>query len=231
MLLLALQVSPVMAQQMDTVNAGALALQLAELRFDDAATWRVQGRGWYGGDVHRAVLRLDGVVDDAGYFDHARLDHARIEALYSRAIAPYWNLVAGLRADPQPSPSRSFLAVGMEGLAPYDIDIEATAYLSSKGETQARIEARSAWQLTQRWVLEPRLTLDLSFNEVPEHDLGRGISNLEAGLRLRWEHWRRLVPYAGVEWQGSFGATARHVVARGNDPRTLRFVVGVSAWL
>jgi copper resistance protein B len=209
----------------NAMRTGALALQLAELRLNGDTSWRVQGRGWYG-DENRAVLRLDAVVDDKD-----RLDDARIEALYSHAIAPYWNLVAGLRADPQPSPSRGFVALGIEGLAPYRIAVEATAYLSNHAEAQARIEAHTAWQLTQRFALEPRVTMDLLLDEMPEQRMGRGIANLELGLRLRWEHWRRFAPYAGVEWQGSFGDTARYVAARGDDPRTLRFVVGVSAWL
>jgi copper resistance protein B len=209
----------------NAMRTGALALQLAELRLNGDASWRVQGRGWYG-DENRAVLRLDAVVDE-----NDRLDDARIEALYSHAIAPYWNLVAGLRADPRPSPSRGFVALGIDGLAPYGIAVEATAYLSNHAEAQARIEAHTAWQLTQRFVLEPRVTMDLLLDEMPEQRMGRGIANLELGLRLRWEHWHRFAPYAGVEWQGSFGDTARYVVAQGDDPRTLRFVVGVSAWL
>lgn len=209
------------------LRAGALVLELAELRLDgEGSSWRLEGQGWYGGDVHRLLLRFDGATDADD-----RLDHARIEGLYSRAIAAYWNLLAGLRGDPRPEPSRGFLALGIEGLTPYGIGLAATAYVSDEGEVEARVEAHRGFRLTQRWVLESRLTLDLSLDDIPERHIGEGVPNLEIGLRLRWEHSRRLVPYFGAEWQASFGDTARQVSAAGHDPRVLRFVAGVSAWL
>jgi copper resistance protein B len=225
----------------NAMRAGALVLNLAEARFDAGTTWRLQGRGWTGGDVHRALLRVEGVLDQEG-----RVDHTRIEALYSRAVAPYWNLVAGVRADPASSapsmasqslpsspqsPARTFLAFGIEGLAPYRIEIEATGYLSNHGEAEARIEAHTQLLLTRRLVLEPRATLDLSFSDVPERRLGSGIPNLELGLRLKWAQWRRFMPYLGAEWQGSFGNTARDIRVTGENPRALRFIAGFSAWL
>jgi copper resistance protein B len=209
------------------MRSGTFAIELAELRSDsDGSSWRLEGQGWYGGDDNRVLLRFDGASDDSD-----RLEHARIEGLYWRAIAPWWNLVAGLRWDPRPEPSRSFLAVGATGLAPYGIELATTAYLSDEGEVEARIEAHRNLQLTRRWVLESRVTLDLSLSDVPERHIGEGIPNLEIGLRLRWEHNRRFVPYLGAEWQASFGDTAQYVAARGEDPRRLRFVAGLSAWL
>jgi copper resistance protein B len=207
------------------MRTGALVLELAELRLDGGTSWRVEGSGWYGGDRNRLLLRLDGEVEDG------RVDEARLEVLYSRHVAAYWNLVAGVRGDPRPDPSRGFAALGVAGLAPYGIEMRATAYVSDEGEVEARIEADGGLQLTQRWVLEPRLTLDLSMDDVPERQLGQGVPKLELGLRLRWEHKRRFVPYFGAEWQGSFGNTARYVVDAGDDPRVLRFVAGISAWL
>jgi copper resistance protein B len=208
------------------MRAGALVLELAELRFDDGTSWRVEGAAWTGGDVNRLLLRFDGESDTS-----SRLEHARVEALYWRAISDWWNLVAGVRFDPQPDPSRGFMALGIEGLAPYGIETRATAYVSDEGEVEARVEAHVGLRLTQMLVLEPRLTLDLSLDDVAERQLGKGISNLELGLRLRWEQYRRFVPYLGLEWQGSFGDTARYVSATGEDPRVFRLVAGAGAWL
>jgi copper resistance protein B len=209
------------------MRTGALVLDLAEVRFDDDGTsWRLEGTGWIGGDVHRLQLRFDGETDTGN-----RLEHVRIEGLYWRAISTWWNLLAGARFDPRPEPSRGFLALGVEGLAPYGIEVRATGYLSDEGEMEARLEAHGGLQLTPRLVLQPRITLDLSLDDVPERQMGRGIPNLELGLRLRWEQSRRFVPYLGLEWQGSFGDTARYVSATGEDPRVFRLVAGASAWL
>jgi copper resistance protein B len=38
--------------------------------------------------------------------------------------------------------------------------------------------------------------------------LGKGLSNITAGMRLRYEIRREFAPYVGVEWSKNFGNTA-----------------------
>ncbi|MES3082456.1 copper resistance protein B [Sphingomonas faeni] len=56
-----------------------------------------------------------------------------VQALYSRALDPYWNLQAGVRYDLKRNPSRTYAAIGIEGLAPYWFNVEGTIFLSDSG--------------------------------------------------------------------------------------------------
>ena len=38
--------------------------------------------------------------------------------------------------------------------------------------------------------------------------LGKGLSNITAGMRLRYEIKREFAPYVGVDWSKNFGNTA-----------------------
>ena len=84
--------------------------------------------------------------------------------------------------------------------------------------------------MTQRLILQPQTELKVAARDVPELDLGSGVTNAEMGLRLRYEIRRELAPYAGVSYERSLGRTADLVRARGESPESINFVVGVRAW-
>src|SRR3546814_11929731 len=115
------------------------------------------------------------------------METAEIQALYSRALDPYWNLQAGVRYDFKPNPSRTYATVGIEGVAPYWFETEAALFLSNKGDVLGRIEGYYDQRITQRLILQPRVELNLSAQDVPETRIGAGISNAEFGLRPRSE--------------------------------------------
>ena len=56
--------------------------------------------------------------------------------------------------------------------------------------------------------------------------IGSGLSDIEAGLRLRYEIRRELAPYVGVHWVRRFGETADFA----SDDSETRFVAGVRVW-
>jgi copper resistance protein B len=74
----------------------------------DSYHW--EGEGWIGGDIHRFAFKTEGEGDVGG-----RLESAEVQALYSRAIDPWFNLEAGVRQDFRPSPQRSYAVIGVEG--------------------------------------------------------------------------------------------------------------------
>lgn len=63
-----------------------------------------------------------------------------------------------------------------------------------------------------------------------DNGIGRGLSAIDAGVRLRYEFSRRFAPYVGVEWQGRFGDTADAVRAGGDSPRAADWVAGLRFW-
>lgn len=156
------------------------------------------------------------------------VDHAEVEALYSRAIDPYWNLQAGVRYDFEPS--RAYAALGVEGLAPYWFELEGALFLSDRGDLFARVSGYHDLRITQRLIIQPRAELNLAAQDVPRDRIGSGLSSTELGLRLRYEVSREFAPYVGVHWERRFGDTADFARADGNDVSDVSFVAGVRFW-
>lgn len=203
------------------------------IMFNLAEYRAVQGRdgyhwdaeGWFGGDVRRLVLKSEG----EGAFANG-LDSAEVQALYSQAIGPYFNLQAGIRHDFQPDPSRTYAVLGFAGLAPYWFEVEGAVFLSDKGDLLGRLAGYYDQRVTQRFVLQPRVELNFAAQDVPENRIGAGLSSAELGLRLRYEISRQFAPYVGVSYDAKTGTSARFARASGEDPTTTSFVAGLRIW-
>ena len=187
--------------------------------------YRWDGEAWIGGDINRLTLKSEG----EGTFGKP-LEAAEVQALYSRALDPYWNLQAGVRYDFKPNPSRTYATIGVEGLAPYWFDVEGALFLSDKGDVLGRAEAWYDERVTQFFVLQPRVEANFAAQDVQQDGIGSGLTDLELGLRLRYEKSREFAPYIGVSWERQFGDTARFTRARGDDTGGFSFVAGVRTW-
>ena len=181
-------------------------------------------QAWYGNAFNRAVLKAEG--DVAG----GKFEEARTELLWGHAVSTFWDTQLGVRLDTGEGPSRQWLAFGIQGLAPYWVELDATAYVGSGGRTALRLEGSYEMLLTQRLVLEPRAELQFYGKDDPERRIGKGLAEASAGLRLRYEFSRQFAPYIGVERAGSFGQTADYVRASGGRPLQTRWVAGVRFW-
>ena len=204
----------------------------ALVKFDRFEAWDdegARGQAWegsasVGGDLHRLWLRSSG--ERSG----GRTTRTSAELRVSRALAPWWDVVAGLRQDVRPAPSRTRALVGVQGIAPYLFEVSALAYLGEGGHLSARIEAEYDLRFSNRLVLQPQLELQLQARDDRVRDTGSGLTTVEAGLRLRYEFTRRFAPYVGLVHERSFGATARQHQASGEASRDTRVVAGVRFW-
>jgi len=187
-----------------------------------AAVWDAEG--WYGGDDDKVWLRSEG--ERAG----GTTQNARADVLWGHAFARWWSLQAGGRQDFGRGPARTWAAVGVQGLAPYWFDTEATFYVGEEGRTAVRLKTECDLLLTQRLILQPEGEANLYGKADPARQLGSGLSDLEIGLRLRYEVRREFAPYAGVVWSRSFGATADRVRESGGEASDVQFVAGLRLW-
>ncbi len=188
----------------------------------DALSWDAQA--WFGKDLHKLWIKTEGEFIDG------QAEDAEVQLLYSRAIAPYWDLQAGWRRDIRPSPERDWFALGVKGLAPYFFEIDAQLFVGEAGRLGARFKAEYELLFTQRLVLTPELELNWYSGDDPGRGLGSGLSDASLGLRLRYEIRREFAPYIGVEWSRVFGATADFTEAEGGDIQDTRLVAGIRAW-
>lgn len=187
--------------------------------------YRWDGEIWVGGDIDRLTIKTEG----EGSIGRS-LGAAEVQALYSHALDPYWNIQAGVRYDFKPDPSRTYATVAIEGLAPGFFEVEGALFLSDKGDVLGRAEGYYDQRITNYFTLQPRVEANFSAQDVPETGTGSGLTDLEAGLRLRYEGRREFAPYIGVSWERQFGNTARYSRARGGDTGGFSFVAGVRTW-
>lgn len=183
-----------------------------------------KGTAWIGGDINRLWWRSEGETVDG------RVEAGDLEVLGGRAISPWWDLVAGIRHDFGDGPSQTFAAIGVTGLAPYKIEVEATAYLGSSGQTAARLEASYDTLLTNRLILQWHAEAELFGKGDARRAIGAGLSTLEGGLRLRYEVTRQFAPYIGLSWERAFGDTADFRRNHLEDVGDTRLVAGVRVW-
>ena len=184
----------------------------------------LDAEGWYGGDIDKFWLKAE-VEGDFG----RQAEKAEFQALWSHAIDPWFDLQAGLRLDAEPD-TRGHLVVGVQGLAPYWVEVEAAAFISDKGDVTARAEAEHDVRITRTMILQPRAELNFSLQDIPRRNLGSGLTTAELGLRLRYEIVPNFAPYVGVHYERAFGDTRKYARRENDDPGGVSFVAGVRAW-
>ncbi len=209
----------------DILTTAVIVERLEGTFADDGEGYAWDAQGGSGGDINRFWWKSEGEGAFGG-----KLEKAEVQALYSRAVLPFWNLQAGLRQTYRPEADRTDLVVAMQGLAPYWFEVDASAFLSNRGELTARVQSLYDQRITQRWILQPRAEVLLSAEDIPELSIGSGLSSLQLSARLRYEVRKEFAPYVGVEWTRSFGNTADFLEADGRSAEDTRFVVGVRAW-
>ena len=199
-----------------------LMINIAEYQARGDGGYRWDGEAWFGGDLNRFVAKSEGEGDA-----REGLDTGEVQALFSRAVGPYTDLQLGLRQDFGTRSSRTYAALSAETLLPYWFEVQAAAFLSTKGELLARLEATYDLFVTQRLILQPRAELNFAGRDSPDMAVGSGLSNAELGLRLRYDIRRTFSPYIGVSFDRKVGTTADYARTAGRDVSATSFVIGL----
>jgi copper resistance protein B len=188
---------------------------------EDVLTW--DGEAWIGGDRNKIWFKSEGDVVDG------KTESAEVQALWSRNIAPFWDSQIGVRVDVEPD-TTTYLAVGLQGLSPYQFETEATAFVSERGDLSARFRQSLDLLFTQRLILEPHVEINAFGQDVAAEGIGAGLSDIEAGLQLRYEITRKFAPYLDLTIVRALGETAQITRSRGGDPEEAALRAGVRFW-
>lgn len=210
---------------------------------DNAPTWQVlfdkfgaarnrdgenslewDGRYWFGTATNRLVVKSEGERESGGGSD------GKVEAFWSHAVSPFWDLQLGARRDIGTGPKRNWAAIGIEGVLPYNIELETTAYAGPSGRTALALKAEYDLLLTQRLIFTPELEASLYGKSDPERGVGSGLSQGSLSLRLRYEVTREFAPYVGVSFERKFGQTARYAADSGASRSQTAIMAGVRFW-
>ncbi|MFB4394287.1 MULTISPECIES: copper resistance protein B [unclassified Pseudomonas] len=217
---------PLEGHKMDDSGLNSFFL-LDQLEYQDAeegSTLAWEASGWVGGDIDRLWIRSEGERTNGVTED------AELQLLYGRAVSPWWDVVAGVRQDFKPEDPQTWAAFGIQGMALYDFEAQATAFIGENGQTAARLEGEYDILLTNRLILQPTAEANFYGKNDPERGVGSGLANTEVGLRLRYEVVRQFAPYIGVTWSRSYGRTADFIRDEGGDVDEARFVAGIRMW-
>lgn len=188
---------------------------------DGGLSW--QASAWAGRDNGRWWLRSEG--------EHAHgRTQANLEVLWGKPVNAWWDVVAGVRHDLGHGPDRTWLALGVQGLAPYKVEVQATAYLGAGGRSMLRAQLEYELLLTNRLILQPQVEFTLLGRDDPALRLGSGLAQSATGLRLRYEIRREFAPYLGYQWSHHYGRSADFARAAGEPSSDRGWVAGLRFW-
>ena len=211
---------------MDNTVFTHVLLEQAEGRWNGRNTqFRYDGQAWSGTDYNKLWVKFEGLVDHRG-----RFTDGQNEVLYDRAVSTYFDVQAGIRVDLDNGPTRTWAALGVQGLSLYFFDVEATAYASDRGRFAARLKASYDLLITNRLVLQPEAELNFYSKADPGRGTGSGLSDIDAGLRLRYEFTRKFAPYVGVSYTGRFFQSQHFARQEGESASDVRFTFGLRTW-
>jgi len=188
----------------------------------DALAW--DAKAWFGHDRGRLWLR------SAGEREQGHAAEGGIEALWGKPLTPWWDVLAGVRHD-LGHDGRDWLALGVQGMAPYKFEVQATAWLGEGGQAALQAEVEYELLLANRLILQPRIEATAYARNDPLHGIGSGLSDVEAGMRLRYEIRREFAPYIGIERRHRFGGSAVYARAAGDATTETRWIAGIRMWL
>lgn len=209
---------------------GFTLLEQLEYRIvDDGAFdhlgWKAQG--WIGGDFNKFWWKNEGEA----VFDGSDEGASETELLYSRLVAPFWNVQVGAQYANEWTTDtyddRWSGVIALQGLAPYKFELENSLYLSEDGDVTFSLEAEYDVRITQRLVIQPRAELGFAAQDIPNRNLGAGMTDANLGLRLRYEIKREFAPYVGIRCRFLVGETGNIAEAAGADTGQFFYVAGV----
>jgi copper resistance protein B len=188
--------------------------------------FRWDGEGWVGTDMNKLWFKSEGFVENGIATD------GDAEVLYDRPI-PFLRFLdaqAGVRYDLDSNPGRTWGAIGIEGLAPYFFQFAPTFYFSNQGRFAGRVTGSYDLLITQRLIAQPQFEINFYSKEERSRGVGSGLSDLDTGLRIRYEITRKVAPYIGMAYTQTFGEAAQFTREEGGIVHDPRFIFGVRVW-
>lgn len=181
---------------------------------------------FYGTDNFKARLLTSGEYS----FEEQAYEKLENQLVGQIPISKFFDAKAGVRFDTPEGPDRTYVVVGIAGLAPQWFEIDANLYVSKDGDTSAEVDAEYELLLTNYWILTATLDTTVAFSEDREIGVGKGLVSTETGLRLSYDLiGRSFSPYVGIVHERKYGDSADF--AKANESSTDNWFTVVGARL
>lgn len=176
-----------------------------------------------GSDTDRFELRASGGSDVGPLIDNVQL-----EALYVHNASDKLTLLAGVRQDIRGGSDLrhgSFAVV----VTPVDwLEIEHFFYLSERGHLIGSGQLNFTLPLSDTVTAEPRLNVNWAAQDISQESVGRGVTDIQAALRLRKTLTPLLEIYGGAIHERLVGRTFDVARANGTRGRVTRGILGLA---
>ena len=150
-------------------------------------------------------------TDENRMFVEANLNKAEsndpnydVSALYSRNVAPFWDVQAGVRYSEDKNNRNSNRidgVIGLFGLAPYFFETKAYLYGGENNFWGASFEFDRDLLLTQKLITQPYIAADIVLNDNSDFAAKSGLSELKTGIKTRYEITKRIRPFVDIAYQ------------------------------
>lgn len=174
-----------------------------------------------GGGKDQLIVKLTGGSDTRTSFDDAQ-----VQGFYSRSLSEKAALHLGVRHDMRAGSDLTYGAAGVVGEVLPGLEAEHYFYVSQNGDLTGAAQLLLGVGLTPRLLLEPRLAVGWSAQDVPAEDLGSGLTDIQASVRLRRSLGENFNVYTGVVHERLLGSTREIALSAGEPSRVTRAIVG-----
>lgn len=153
---------------------------------------------WVGGDKNKIFIQV--------HVEKAESEKTQTETklLYSRHIADFWDVQAGVRYQYQPEQKHDKnqweTVLGLHGLAPYFFETEAYLYAGQNQRWQLSLETTRDVLFTQKLIAQPYLNADVIFNDESSYAAKSGLSKLQTGVQTRYEISKKVMPFIDIAY-------------------------------
>ena len=176
-------------------------------------------------------------TDENRMFVEANLNKAEsndpnydVSALYSRNVAPFWDVQAGVRYSEDKNNRNSNRidgVIGLLGLAPYFFETKAYLYGGENNFWGASFEFDRDLLLTQKLITQPYIVADIVLNDNSDFAAKSGLSELKTGIKTRYEINKRIRPFVDVAYQYEKGQKATSMQAATNSEKGWKYGAGI----
>ena len=138
--------------------------------------------------------------------DRAESEQAEYDAkvLYSRNVADFWDVQAGLRyrndQNREVDQDQVDAVIGVHGLAPYFFETNAYLYVGQDNQASLSLETERDLLLTQKLILKPYLDLNVIFSDNSSYAKKSGLNTAQLGLETRYEINKKVMPFVDVAY-------------------------------
>lgn len=124
--------------------------------------------------------------------------------LYSRNVADFWDVQAGIRYRNDPNrevdQEQVDAVLGLHGMAPYFFETDAYVYIGQDRQISFNLETERDLLLTQKLIIQPYLDINVVLSDDSNYAKKTGLNSVQVGLETRYEINKKVMPFMDVAY-------------------------------